>query len=252
MSAFYRQVGELYQPLQPATAPWTRKHTNGTSVGGLLTREIERAPMEAPMWLARVTIELSRAVPLAPTQARARIVREGKRQQLVEAELLVEGVAYAKALGLRVCAGEGPYEAPEPHGLPGPEEAPRVPVTSVLGEGHPMQTRRVRGERGAGPGAYWTWFNADLVEGEAASASVRAVMSCDPAAGVASGASRDWSYPNIDLSVYFARPPSGGWILTEADADQFGEGYGLISSVLSDQTGRFGYAHQTLLYSPAS
>ncbi len=252
-SAFYRAEGGLYQPLQPATAPWTRKHTNGTSVGGLLTREIERAPSDAPMRLARVTIELARAVPLAPTEARARIMRDGRRQQLVSAELLVDGECYATAVGLRVDETEGPYEDPGHHNFPVPEDAPRVAVTSVLGEGHPMQTRRVLGARDQpGPGAYWTTFNADLVSGEVASATVRAVMSCDIAAGVANGASRDWSFPNIDLSVYFARTPAGDWILTEADNDQFGEGYGQINSVLSDASGRFGYAHQTLLYSKAN
>jgi hypothetical protein len=257
MTAFYRLQDGLYHPLQPATAPWTRKHQNGTAVGGLLTQTIERAPTAAPLRLVRVTIELQRAVPLAPTQARARarIVRDGKRQQLVEAELLVEGEPYAKAVGLRVRDGEGPYEAPAPHGLPDPESAPRTPVTSVLGEGHPMQTRVVKGGRGPGPGAYWTRFNADLVAGETASASVRTVMACDIAAGVANGvgpeARRDWSFPNIDLSVYFARAPHGDWILTDAETEQYGAGYGLISSTLSDIDGPFGFARQTLLYAPA-
>jgi len=249
--AFYRAEDGLFHPLQPATAPWTRKHQNGTSVGGLLTREIERAPLAAPMRFARITIEMSRAVPLAPTKARARVVRDGKRMQLVEAELLVGDEVYAMALGLRVSEGEAPAEPFAPHGLPDPDAAPRTPVTSVLGEGWPMQTRVVRGGRGPGPGAYWTRFNADLVAGETASATVRAVMACDPAAGVASGASRDWSFPNLDLSLYFARPPAGDWILTEADTDQFGEGFGLISSLLSDAEGRFGHAHQTLLYAQA-
>jgi hypothetical protein len=248
--AFFRAEGGLYHPLQPATAPWTRKHQNGAAAGGLLAREIERAPMGAPLRLARITIELSRATPLAPTEARARVVRDGKRQQLVEAELLVDGEVCATAVGLRVNEGEAPFEALAPHGLPGPDDAPRTPLTSVLGEGWPMQTRVVRGARDEpGGGAYWTRFNVELVEGEATSATVRAVMACDPAAGIANGASRDWAFPNIDLSLYFARVPDGDWILTDADAEQFGEGFGLISSVLSDGEGRFGYAHQTLLYS---
>jgi hypothetical protein len=250
MSAFYRLENGLYHPLQPATAPWTRRHQNGSATGGLLAREIERAPMAAPLRLARITIELQRAVPLAPTEARARIVRDGKRQQLVEAELLIDGEPYASALGLRVREDDGPFEAPRPHGLPDPDSAPRNPVTSVLGEGHPMQTRVVRGTRAdPGPGAYWTVFNADLVEGEAASPTVRAVMASDIASAVANGADRGWSFPNIDLSLYLARTPAGDWILTEAETEQYGEGYGLVSSVLSDTGGPFAYAHQTLLYS---
>ena len=249
MSAFYRFDGEFYHPLQPAIAPWTRRHQNGTSVGGLLAREVERTPAPRSLRTARLTIEIQRAAPLAPTVARAQVLRQGEREQLVEAELVVDGEQIATALGLRVCEGEGP-RLPQPgHGLPAPEAAPRQPLTSVLGEGHPMQTRVVKGVRaGSGPGAYWSYFNADLVAGEAASATVRAVMACDIAAAVSNGASTDWAFPNIDLSLYLARAPQGGWTLTDAVAEQYGEGYGLISSVLSDAEGPFGYAHQTLLY----
>ena len=250
MKGFYRYEDGLYHPLQPATAPWTRRHQNGTSVGGLLTREIERTPSLAPLQLVRVTIELQRATPLAPSTVRSRIVREGKRQQLVEAELLVEGEPYASALGLRARPAAGPHESPRQHGLSAPDDAPREPVTRVLGEGHPMQTRVVRGSRHeAGPGAYWTFFNADLIEGEPASATVRSVMACDIASTISDVVGPDWEAPNIDLSVYLARPPAGDWILTDAATEQYGEGFGLISSVLSDIDGPFGYAHQTLLYS---
>jgi acyl-CoA thioesterase len=249
--AFFRLDGGLYHPQQTATQSWTRRHQNGSAVGGLLARAIEATPSVAPMNLARITIDMSRGTPLQPTEARVRVLRDGKRLQLVEAQLWVDGEAYASAVGLRVVDGESPAEPWPPHGLPEPEAAPRTPVTSALGEGWPMQTRIVRGGRGPGPGAYWTSFNAELVEGEPTSPMVRAVMACDIAAGVAAGVPRDWSFPNLDLSLHIARPPAGDWVLVEAETDQAGEGFGLVSSLLSDGEGRFGYAHQTLLYTKA-
>jgi hypothetical protein len=250
MSAFFSFEGGLYHPLQPATAPWTRRHQNGSAVGGLLTREIERAPSPGPMRLAKVTVELQKAIPLAPTETRSRIVRDGKRQQLVQAELLVEGEVFATALGLRTGLGPAPCETPRASGLASPQDAPRIPLTRALGEGHPMQTRTVRGERGEpGPGAYWTLFNAQLVAGEATSANVRAVMAADASSIIADVVGRGFACPNVDLALYFARDPQGEWLLTDAETEQYGEGFGLISSVMSDEAGAFGYAHQTLLYS---
>jgi acyl-Coa thioesterase superfamily protein len=87
------------------------------------------------------------------------------------------------------------------------------------------------------------------VAGETASASVRAVMASDIASIISDAAGREWACPNVDLSIYLARAPQGDWLLTDAETEQYGEGYGLISSVLSDTEGPFGYAHQTLLYS---
>jgi len=253
VSSFYIFEGGLYHPQAPATAPWTRRHQNGVSISGLLAREIERVPAAGQFQLARLTVEMQRGVPLAPSSVRTTVVRDGKRIQLVEAELLVDGEAYASALGLRTLTGESPYEAPQASGLPLPDDAPRdAPVTRVLGEGHPMQTRIVRGaRRELGPAAYWTLFNADLVAGEQASPTVRAVMSCDIASTVSDVVGSEWECPNVDLSIYLARPAQGDWFLTDAQTEQFGTGYGIVSSTLSDTVGPIGYAHQTLLYTHA-
>lgn len=251
-TAFYRYENGFYHPQQPATAPWTRKHQNGTSVGGLLARLVEETPSPVPMRLARINVELMRATPLAPTQTRTRIIRDGKRMQLVEAELLVEGDVFASGLGLRVHEAEGPVEPFKPHGLAMPEQAPHEPLTAALGEGKPMVTRIVKGARGAiGPGAYWTRFNAALVEGEETSPSQTAIMACDAASIICAATGPGWQAPNIDLNLYFARTPRGEWILTDSVTEQSGAGYGLISTTLHDVEGAFGYAKATLLYSEA-
>jgi len=252
-SAFYRFEDGLYLPQAPATAPWTRRHQNGVSISGLLAREIERVPAAGDFQLSRLTVEMQRGVPLATSSVRATVLRDGKRIQLVQAELLVDGEPSASAVGLRTLIGDSPYEPPPASDLPMPDDAPRdTPVTSVLGEGHPMQTRIVRGaRRELGPAAYWTLFNADLVAGETASPTVRAIMSCDIASTVSDVVGSEWECPNVDLSVYLARPATGDWFLTDAQTEQFGLGYGIVTSTLSDTTGPFGYAHQTLLYTHA-
>jgi hypothetical protein len=51
------------------------------------------------------------------------------------------------------------------------------------------------------------------------------------------------------LSLYFAREPVGDWILGVSRIDVGADGVGLTQSTLADQTGVFGYARQTLVFS---
>ena len=53
----------------------------------LMAREIERVPAEQPMFVSRLTIELMRPVGRIPLEVRSRLVRPGRRVQLVEASL---------------------------------------------------------------------------------------------------------------------------------------------------------------------
>ena len=53
----------------------------------LMAREVERTPAEQPMFVARLTIELLRPVGRIPLTVRSRMVRPGRRVQLIEASL---------------------------------------------------------------------------------------------------------------------------------------------------------------------
>lgn len=53
------------------------------------------------MQLARFTLDLLRPVPMQPLAAAVRIVRDGKRSQVLEASLISDGVEVARASALR-------------------------------------------------------------------------------------------------------------------------------------------------------
>jgi hypothetical protein len=246
MSPFYRLDAGLFHPLAAAAAGAGGERQGSGAIGGLLAREIQRTPSLAPLWLARMTVEAPRAVPMAPVGARVRVLRDGKRLQLVQAELTIDGETYANALGLRVCVGDCPHDAPADHGVQGPEAAADA-APSVLGAASPLRARMIQGE-GSGSFAYWAGCDADLVQGEATTTLVRAVMACDLAAAISRNARGESAYPGIDLSLYLARIPRGDWILAQNDAEHADAACGLVSSLLSDADGAFGYAHQMLVY----
>lgn len=250
--SFYKSSDGAYHPQQPATGSWNKQHQNGVAVGGLLARLIDVAPEPRPMLTSRITIDILRAVPFGPLTATVETIRDGARQQVLTSRLFSDGVLVAQANALKVRIGSNPAAGLRMTEAPLPEEAGNIPVTRVLGAGHPMETRVVSGSgKDLGPGAYWTNFNAELVEGESISPLVRVVMAADIGSGVSSVLdSKTWSYANLDLSVYLARAPVDEWVLADCRTDTVGSGTGLVSTVLYDRNGEFGRAHQTLFINP--
>lgn len=252
-AAFYRQIGEArFEPLVPATGSWNRKHQNGVAVGGLLAHAIGATPARSAMAVTRLTVDILRPVPFQAIETRVRVLRDGARMQLIDAEILADGAVVAKASAMRIRTEATPAIADLPLDLPMPEALPARPVTSVLDVGHPMETRLARGSiREAGPGAFWTTFNADLVEGLPMPPIARAAMAADVASAPSSIVERGkWSFANVDLSIYFVRPPVGDWLLCDAVTLSDGAGVGLVNTVLADRDGVFGRAHQTLFLAP--
>ncbi|MBV9511624.1 MAG: thioesterase family protein [Caulobacteraceae bacterium] len=249
--AYFQYEGGLFLPDRSVRSPWSADQQSGIAISGLLVRAIETAPSPAPMRIARLTIDFLGATLMRPTEARVRIVREGKRMQLIEAELWVEGVLSARAAGLRLADGESPPAEAPPHGFPGPEETQRVPVTRYFDAGHPLETRVARFPSPDGaPGAFWSRFNSIFLAGEPTSATIRTCMAADIATGCASvGVASGWQTPNTDLSVYFARAPHGDWILAITALDIASDGAALTGSTLADEAGVFGFARQTLVLS---
>ncbi|HXQ47747.1 MAG TPA: acyl-CoA thioesterase domain-containing protein [Caulobacteraceae bacterium] len=251
MRSLFRLEGGLFHPLPFAASPGAVECQSSAAVAGLLAREIELATALAPLWLARLTVEAPRAVPMAPVATRTRVLRDGKQLQLIQAELTIDGELFADAIGLRVRKGDSPYDAAAPHGLGGPDAVSGAPPFGVFGHDGPTRIRMV-----GGPSydafAYWALCEAGLVEGESATTVVRAVMACDAAAAMSRNARGEAACPGVDLSLYLARAPSGGWILAQNEAEHADPSCGLVSSLLSDSDGAFGYAHQTLLYAHAA
>ena len=134
--------------------------------------------------------------------------------------------------------------------LPSPED-------SLVEDGHGatspfagmVSMRAARGRFGqAGAGAIWFRLDHPLVEGEAVSQAMRAVVAADFSNGTASTLDfRTWTYINADLTVSLARQPVGDWILLDGESWIGPDGAGLAMSRLADRQGYFGRAVQSLV-----
>src|SRR6185437_7139019 len=74
-----------------------------------------------PQHVARLTVDFLRPVPLRPLTVVRRIVREGKRIQVMEASLLADGLEVARCSALRLRLVDlGDIPLPQGEGHPSP------------------------------------------------------------------------------------------------------------------------------------
>lgn len=250
--AFFVKRGDTYDPLPLAMSPWNTAHQGGMAIAGLLMHEAEQVPAPVPMTSARVTIDILKATPFAPVRCRASIVREGKRLQMVEIELLADGDIVARARVLRVRIAKTP-SWPAPMTWPQPEDAPRRPLLKAAGElDRILETRVVRGGLEVkGPGVIWARIDADLFASQPVEGLAALAMIADFGSGISNVLDRDeWSFANVDISMHMARAPVGPWFLLASEVLSPGTGVNQVNSTMADRTGPFGQAHQTLFVAP--
>lgn len=98
--AVFRRDGDHFIPTRLAASAWGESVLHGGPPCGLLARAIERAAPAPGLHLARLTVDLFRAVPLASLEVRTEAVRTGRRIVAMRASILAEGVEVARAHGV--------------------------------------------------------------------------------------------------------------------------------------------------------
>lgn len=248
---FYTRDGDAFVPTRLAASPWERGKQNGVGLGGLATFLIETIAAPTAMTTARLTIDILAAAPMEATFGRTRVLREGKRIQMVEAELVVGDRVVARATALRVRQAETPL-IPQANPYPLPDGIADAQFMAPQAFGGTLETRLVSGGlREPGPGILWVRFGHEHIENEPLSPLLRAAILGDFGGGLGSVLDVNaWSYANLDITLHFSRPPIGEWLLIDANTASDGNGIGRADMILADTGGPFARAHQTLFIAP--
>lgn len=248
----------MFHATELTRGPWDPDAQHAGPPAALLGRELEQLPDASEFQVGRVTCEILRSVPIAPVRVSARVIRPGRRVQLLEAELRDEDgepLVRASAWRIRTAPVAIPPEvlaADEPP--PGPEhgsEAEFFPTGQELGYHSAMEVRFVEGGFiEAGPALVWLRMRRPLVGGEEPSPLQRVLVTADVGNGVSASLDyRRYLFINVDLTVHLERMPAGEWVCVDAVTLPQPNGVGTAESVLSDGRGRIGRALQTLLIS---
>jgi len=226
---------------------------HGSAPAALVVWAAERIATPSPMRIARVTVDLMRPVPLRDLSIETEVLREGRKIQLCTVRLRADDVVVVVATVLKVRQVDVPLPgdiADLPVDLPGPEASRPEPAdVSTSPFVRCMSLRAARGRFGVrGPGAIWYRIDRPLVDGDAVSQAMRALVAADFCNGT--GAALDfntYTFLNADLTVNMAREPVGEWVLLDALSWIGPDGAGLAMARLGDSKGYFGRVTQSLV-----
>jgi hypothetical protein len=254
--SFYERSGsDSFVASELTRGPWDPGAQHAGPPSALLGREIEGLAGSDEFQVGRVVFEILRPVPIGPVRVESRVLRPGKKVQLVEASLsgddgeLMRATAWLlRKAELELPEGAVAENAPPP----GPEQGwtPEFfPTGQDVGYHTAMEWKAVAGAfLEAGPATVWMRMRQPLVAGEKPTPLQRALVAADVGNGISAVLDwREYVFINVDLTVHFERMPEGEWVCVDAVTRPHRNGIGTAESELSDERGRIGRAAQSLL-----
>jgi Thioesterase-like superfamily len=248
---FHRE-GETFVPTGAARGPWDPNALHGGPPAALLARAVEQVPTLAPMRATRLTFDLVGAVPMAPLTIETSVLREGRRLQVVEAELKADGAVAMRTRVLRIRTEEtGIATDTLPPPGPGPEESVALEAEGYRVENFATVGMELRFSSGAfgeiGPASCWFRFRRPLVDDETPTPLQRVTAAADFPNGISRVLDFETHlFINPDLTVHLSREPRGEWVQVAAVSAIEPDGIGLATATLCDEDGPIGVAAQSL------
>lgn len=253
---------ERFFASESTRGPWSVDHQHGGPPAALLGRAIERIalaqPQLGPRFIARMTIELLRPIPIAaPLELETEVLQQGRQVDRIAAALVSGDQQLAVAVALRIRVAE--LALPHPPSeradeFPPPERSrPYAFPFFVHERGYQtsVEVRIAKGEPGSGAMAAWMRPRIPLLIPDAQTSEPttplqRLLICVDAGGGVGAGLDvGTFSFVNPDLGVHLHRLPVDEWLLMDAHTTSEPLGIGLCRTRLLDRVGELGIALQS-------
>lgn len=216
--------------------------------------EIERRHCPAEFIPARLTVDMYKLPDLSPLEMTTRVVRDGLRIKVIEAELFSNGVGVALATAQLLRRTEAPpgevwtppdWNAPAPDSLPAPSD-PRAAMNGM------WTMRPIAGAMGThGDRRVWMKEIRELVGGQPLTPFGRVALAADFASPFANAGDRGLGYINSDVTLYLHRTPVTDWVGFQVTNHQASDGVAIGECFVYDERGAIGTASVCALAQPS-
>lgn len=255
--SFYQRDGDRFLSTPLTRGPWSNDHQHGGPPSALLGRAVRSFGDDAAsFFVARMTIEIVRPVPITALTVRTAIARGGKQAQRIEAVLLDGDTELMRATGLRIRSRDlamTPAATPAPDATP-PEALAPYTFTFFrheVGYHRGIELRYAAGTWGDRAVVAWMRTLAPLVEGEPDDPLERVLTLVDAESGVCPPLPPGrFTFVNPDLTLYLERALRNEWLGLSIRSSAHAHGVGIAESGLFDREGMIGRSAQSLLVVP--
>ena len=254
-TAFFERDGEVFLGRDPARGPWDAQLCHAGPVAAALARQIERAFARGKR-MVRLTVELSRPVPMSGFSVDAEVAHNGRR--------VGTGRAVLKAVDTgKICAtATATLLAPNDIG-PVPNSSLAANRVSDASPGDfpikdarhdlPMFGSEVEilyppGHEGT-PGPTQIWMRTPkLLAGEEMSSFQRLCPLADCGNAISRNAEvQEFGFLNADLTIHAHRETKDDWLMSDSRSYWQNDGMGMSYAEISDGAGPVATALQTLV-----
>jgi hypothetical protein len=256
-ASFFVDLGENhYEPTEATIGPWSPTLQHGGPPAALLTHALRNHPCEYGLRIARLTFEILGPVPVEPCSIAVRVVRAGKRIELLRGELHSAGklLMLAHAWRLEHKPGCSP-PVPDPFALPSlppPQPQGFFPGVDYFPYGHALEWRFSEGSyEVTGPATVWTRPRIPLIRDQEPDGLESTILMLDSANGISAELDfHQWNFVPVDLTLNLHRTPTGLWFGMAARTVLADDGIGTVSTTVFDSTGPVGRSLHTLFVRP--
>ena len=257
-SAYFVPSGPgCYRPTALTGGAWSVSEQHISPLGGLVVHAIEEhvaaSGADDAKVLTRLSLDILGVVAIEELEIAVRTVRPGRTIELVEALVTSAGRSVVLARAWRLAGTDTSSVAGgRPAAIPGPDELPCWPMSSVWPGGY-IASLDVRRGADARPGRATAWVSSPLalLDGVAVSHLASYVALVDTANGICVREPTDaWLFPNVDLTLHLHRQPVAGPVGLDTTVVFGADGHGLTETVLHDARGPVGRAAQVLTVRP--
>src|SRR6202451_3147388 len=106
--AYYLPRGnQRYEPTRATESPWDRTAQHGGPPAALLAHAIDQS-VEGPLRIGRISVDMLGPIPLREAVVEVSVIKPGRRVQLTEARMIVDGRVAVTAGAWHIAAGDRP------------------------------------------------------------------------------------------------------------------------------------------------
>ena len=255
-------------------SPWGEGFQHGSPPAALIAYLLEIGAQDAGLSTqdgryARMSVDLLGAVPLGTLYGRITVIRPGRRISLLEAVVTdAQGRECIRGRGWWLIDGDTTeVERSVARRIPGPEQG--TPATQWLqhwssgyidsidviqvelpDSGSPVHEQFAPGNAYA----FWARSSYPTVAGSPETPWTQLMKVVDIANGLNPEllSVKEWTYMNVDMSVYLHRMPVGEWTGILAEVNYGPDGIGTTVARIYDTSGPIGSVNQAIMLAPVS